>query len=119
MHRFVGYLEETAVHTYNNVITHIETPGTHLNEAWATLPAPQLAQGYYRLPEGATWTDTLKCMMADEAHHRDANHTYATLDQKDPNPFVFRHKEDAIKAWRMDNSGLNTPGIESVEKGSS
>ena len=33
MHRFVGYLEETACSTYVNIITHVETPGTHLNLA--------------------------------------------------------------------------------------
>jgi Alternative oxidase len=33
MHRFVGYLEETACHTYVNIITHTETPGTHLHTA--------------------------------------------------------------------------------------
>ena len=33
MHRFVGYLEETACHTYVNIIDHAETPGTHLYEA--------------------------------------------------------------------------------------
>jgi Alternative oxidase len=33
MHRFVGYLEETACKTYVNVIDHIETPGTKLHAA--------------------------------------------------------------------------------------
>jgi len=66
MHRFVGYLEETAVHTYCNVLDHIETPGTHLHKDWAALKAPQLAVGYWRLAEGALWSDALKCMMADE-----------------------------------------------------
>merc|ERR550537_1772526 len=37
MHRFVGYLEQTACHTYHNIITHIETPGTKLHAAWADL----------------------------------------------------------------------------------
>jgi Alternative oxidase len=33
MHRFVGYLEETACKTYINVIDHIETPRTQLHDA--------------------------------------------------------------------------------------
>ena len=33
MHRFVGYLEETACSTYVNVISHAETPGTNLYQA--------------------------------------------------------------------------------------
>lgn len=43
MHRFVGYLEETAVHTYSNIVHHCETPGMHLHEEWAHLPAPEIA----------------------------------------------------------------------------
>lgn len=31
VHRFVGYLEETACHTYSNVIKHCEIPGTKLH----------------------------------------------------------------------------------------
>ena len=44
MHRFVGYLEETACKTYINVIHHVETPGTHLHDGWANLDAPALAK---------------------------------------------------------------------------
>ena len=45
-------------------IKHIETPGTHLNKAWATLPAPPMAIGYYHLPNDALWVDTLKCIVS-------------------------------------------------------
>lgn len=30
--------------------------------------------------------------MADEAHHRDVNHTFADMKNDDPNPFVTTHK---------------------------
>ena len=103
MHRFVGYLEETACHTYVSVIKQAETPGTHLHAAWNKLPAPANGIGYYRLPEDATWIDTLKCMMADETHHRDVNHTFADMKDDDPNPFVEMHKENAMQAWRMES----------------
>jgi ubiquinol oxidase len=105
VHRFVGYLEETAVHTYINIISHVEQPGTHLHKDWAHLPAPPIAVGYWRLPADAKWVDALNCMMADEAHHRDVNHTFATLKADDPNPFVLKHREDASKAWRLENDG--------------
>ena len=36
-------------------------------------------QGYYKLPSNGKWVDTLKCMMADETHHRDVNHTFADM----------------------------------------
>jgi len=64
MHRFVGYLEETACHTYVNVIKHIETPGTKLNREWKDLAAPPIAIGYWRLPSDAKWVDTLKCIVS-------------------------------------------------------
>eukprot|EP01039_Chlorochromonas_danica_P004928 gene4928-5410_t len=105
MHRFVGYLEETACATYVNTINHIETPGTKLHTAWANLAAPPLAIGYYRMPKDAMWVDTLKCMMADEANHRDVNHTFACMKSDDPNPFLQAHKEDAAFAWRLEASG--------------
>jgi hypothetical protein len=65
------------VHTYANVIEHIDKPGTHLNQNWANLPAPSVAKNYWVLGEDATWRDTLRHILADEAHHRDVNHTYA------------------------------------------
>ena len=104
MHRFVGYLEETACHTYVSVIQHAETPGTHLHTAWNKVPAPPIAIGYYRLGKDATWIDTLKCMMADESHHRDVNHTFADMKMDDPNPYLSMHKENAIRAWRLDSN---------------
>lgn len=65
MHRFVGYLEETACQTYVNVIKNCETPGTKLYNDWHTLPAPAIAIGYYRLPTDARWVDCLKCMVRE------------------------------------------------------
>jgi len=43
--------------------------------------------------------------MADESHHRDVNHTFADMKSDDPNPFLDMHKENAIKAWRLENKG--------------
>ena len=68
MHRFVGYLEETACYTYTSVIAHAETPGTKLYEAWHNLPAPAIAKGYWKLSNDATWIDTLKCMVVNVYH---------------------------------------------------
>ncbi len=51
------------------------------------------------------WVDALKCMFADECHHRDVNHTLAMLKDDDPNPFVEAHKKDAALAWRLENEG--------------
>jgi hypothetical protein len=102
VHRFVGYLEETACVTYANIIDQVQTPGTPLHEAWSGLPAPALARAYWKLPEEAMWVDTLKCMFADESNHRDVNHTFATMASDDPNPFVAKHQDNAAHAWRLE-----------------
>lgn len=99
LHRFVGYLEETAVGTYENIVKHVETEGTQLHAEWAHLHAPDIAIGYWQLPEGERmWVDTLKRMLADEAHHRDVNHTLASLASGADNPFIHEHMEDFDKA---------------------
>eukprot|EP00419_Tripos_fusus_P023060 CAMPEP_0172727794 /NCGR_PEP_ID=MMETSP1074-20121228/91876_1 /TAXON_ID=2916 /ORGANISM="Ceratium fusus, Strain PA161109" /LENGTH=358 /DNA_ID=CAMNT_0013554975 /DNA_START=49 /DNA_END=1122 /DNA_ORIENTATION=- len=108
VHRFVGYLEETACLTYANIIHQVETPGTALHKAWADLPAPALAKTYWKLHEDAMWVDCLKCMFADESNHRDVNHTFATMATDDPNPFVEKHQEDAVHAWRLEQQRCTT-----------
>jgi hypothetical protein len=107
MHSFVGYLEETAVHTYANIIENIDEPGTHLNTDWKNLKAPPIAIQYWNLEEGATWRTTLRHILADEAHHRDVNHTFAGLGPEDENPFIKEHQEnfDAAVARRLKNVG--------------
>jgi hypothetical protein len=107
VHRFVGYLEETAVHTYNNIIDHCERPGTLLHTAWKDVPAPEIAKAYWKLHDNAMLVDALKCMCADEANHRDVNHTFAAMRGDDPNPFLMAHKHDASIAWRLENQGAH------------
>jgi hypothetical protein len=101
LHRFVGYLEETAVHTYSNILTHLETEGTHLHREWRHLQAPEIAKVYWNLdPKKATWRDCLEHMLADEAHHRDVNHTFAELPRNAPNPFIHEHMHNFDAAVR-------------------
>merc|ERR1719389_599058 len=98
LHRFVGYLEETAVHTYTNIVHMTETPGTQLHTAWRDVPAPEVAVKYWRMPEDAMWVDCLKRMLADESHHRDVNHALASMPTEKlfgaDNPFVHEHIAD-------------------------
>lgn len=91
MHRFVGYLEETAVETYSNIVDHIDMPGSHLHVSWANMPAPDIAKSYWNLSKDATWKETLRHILADEAHHRDVNHAFAELDRTAASPFVHEH----------------------------
>eukprot|EP00658_Telonema_sp_P-2_P013312 TRINITY_DN15042_c0_g1_i1.p1 TRINITY_DN15042_c0_g1~~TRINITY_DN15042_c0_g1_i1.p1 ORF type:complete len:354 (+),score=86.54 TRINITY_DN15042_c0_g1_i1:58-1119(+) len=106
-HRFVGYFEETAVLTYSQVISKMEEDGTQLNKQWSDVKAPPIAVNYWRLPAGASLLDAIKQIAADEAVHRDVNHTFADMAYQDPNPFVEKHLENvesAYKAWRADST---------------
>jgi ubiquinol oxidase len=92
-HRFVGYLEQEAVLTYTREIADVDA-GRLPN--WGKMTAPDIAVDYYKMPEGKrTVRDMLLYIRADEAKHREVNHTLANLDQKtDPNPFVSQFKDD-------------------------
>jgi len=87
-HRLVGYLEEEAVVTYTKILKEID--GGEL-KAWKTTPAPEIAKKYWSLPEDATLADVVIHVRADEAHHRDVNHTLAELKDGDLNPFRDGH----------------------------
>lgn len=100
LHRFVGYIEEMAVNTYHELIEKTNTPGTKLNKAWADMPAPEIAVGYWQLPKDSKWVDVLGMLLADEAHHRDINHTFANMDGDAPNPFIIEHVAAVSKGNR-------------------
>jgi len=103
LHRFVGYLEETAVYTYSQIIDAMETPGTHLNKEWSDLKAPEIAMSYWHLEKNSKWLDVVKVICADESHHRDVNHTFANMEDWDTtNPYIDEHIEDCRKAWQRD-----------------
>lgn len=93
-HRFVGYLEEEAVHTYTRVINEIEAGNL---PAWSQMAAPEIAVAYWKMPEGhRTMLDLMLYVRADEAKHREVNHTLGNLNQReDPNPYtaIFRDQK--------------------------
>ncbi|CAK7219909.1 inducible alternative oxidase 2 [Sporothrix bragantina] len=94
-HRFVGYLEEEAVHTYTRCLAEIDAGHT---PAWTdpNFKVPEIAVRYWNMPEDKrTMRDLILYIRADEAGHRGVNHTLGNLDQKnDPNPFVSEYKGD-------------------------
>lgn len=94
-HRFVGYLEEEAVITYTRAIQEIEDGKL---PKWTTMPAPEIAVKYWNMPEGHhTMRDLLLYVRADEAKHREVNHTLGNLNQQtDPNPYVAKYKDDNV-----------------------
>jgi hypothetical protein len=76
-HRFVGYLEEEAVHTYTMLLAHLDQPGRL--PRWEAMEAPKLARDYYELPETALMKDMILAIRADESIHRDLNHKFAEI----------------------------------------
>ena len=71
-HRIVGYFEEEAVISYTLYLDEIDQ-GRSPN-----LPAPAIARHYWKLPDDATLRDVVLVVRADEAHHRDVNHGFAS-----------------------------------------
>ncbi|KAK0299879.1 inducible alternative oxidase 2 [Friedmanniomyces endolithicus] len=93
-HRFVGYLEEEAVLTYTRVLQDIDAGKL---PKFAQMQAPEIAVKYWNMPEGQrTMRDAILYIRADEAKHREVNHTLGNLDQKnDPNPFAAKFEDDS------------------------
>ncbi len=77
-HRLVGYFEEEAVISYTNYLQEIDE-GRSPN-----VPAPAIAKHYWKLPDGATLRDVVLVVRADEAHHRDVNHGFASKLSGEP-----------------------------------
>ncbi|KAI9732774.1 MAG: Alternative oxidase, mitochondrial precursor [Cirrosporium novae-zelandiae] len=91
-HRFVGYLEEEAVITYTRAIDEIDAGKL---PTWKSMRAPDIAIAYWKMPEGhQTMRDLLLYIRADEAKHREVNHTLGNLNPKtDPNPYTSEYKD--------------------------
>lgn len=86
-HRFVGYVEEEACHTYTTILSEMEDAPefSDLNE-WAKTPAPKIAKGYWHLGEQGTVYDVMRAVRADEAEHRDVNHAVSGVATQTVNP---------------------------------
>lgn len=71
-HRVVGYFEEEAVISYTLYLQEIDE-GRSPN-----VSAPAIAKHYWKMPADATLRDVVLLVRADEAHHRDINHGFAS-----------------------------------------
>ena len=71
-HRVVGYFEEEAVISYTHYLKELDEGRT------PNVPAPAIARHYWKLPDDATLRDVVLVVRADEAHHRDVNHGFAS-----------------------------------------
>ncbi|MEM7780697.1 MAG: alternative oxidase [Pseudomonadota bacterium] len=68
-HRVVAYFEEEAVISYTSYLAEVDA-GRHEN-----VPAPKIAIDYWQLPTNARLRDVIIAVRADEAEHRDVNHS--------------------------------------------
>ncbi len=71
-HRIVGYFEEEAVISYTLYLKEIDE-GRSPN-----VDAPAIAKHYWKMADDATLRDVVLLVRADEAHHRDVNHGFAS-----------------------------------------
>ncbi|WP_439532628.1 alternative oxidase [Polymorphobacter sp.] len=71
-HRLVGYFEEEAVVSYSQYLAEIDAGRVE------NVPAPLIARRYWQLADDATLRDVVLVVRADEAHHRDVNHDFAS-----------------------------------------
>ncbi|MEO6715714.1 MAG: alternative oxidase [Novosphingobium sp.] len=71
-HRVVGYFEEEAVISYTLYLKEIDE-GRSPN-----VPAPAIAKHYWKMAADTTLRDVVLLVRADEAHHRDVNHGFAS-----------------------------------------
>ena len=71
-HRVVGYFEEEAVISYTHFLAELDGGRT------PNVAAPAIARHYWKLPADATLRDVVLVVRADEAHHRDVNHGFAS-----------------------------------------
>ncbi len=70
-HRFVGFLEEEAVRSYEHYLRLVHQ-GIHEN-----IKAPERAIVYWKLPHEAKLSDVISATIKDEMLHRDVNHRFA------------------------------------------
>ena len=70
-HRVVGYFEEEAVISYTEYLVEIDAGRAE------NVPAPQIAIDYWKLGPAARLREVVIAVRADEAGHRDVNHTFA------------------------------------------
>ena len=112
-HRFVGYLEEEAVSTYTHLLEELEK-GKLPN--FNHIKLPDISWYYWtELSENSSFYDLIQRIRADEAKHRELNHTLANLNQReDRNPFAMsvstdkpqpRHdmKNHKAKGWKRED----------------
>ena len=71
-HRMIAYFEEEAVKSYTDYLRLVESGEVE------NVPAPRLAIQYYEMGSNAKLSDLIRHVRADEQHHSEVNHKYAS-----------------------------------------
>eukprot|EP00904_Undaria_pinnatifida_P007664 jgi/Undpi1/4027/HiC_scaffold_16.g07394.m1 len=122
-HRFVGYIEEEAVHTYTVPRRAGVYPSQLLKDLddnklplFSNLPAPAIAKSYWKLGDEAMFRDLVLAVRADEANHRVVNHTFADMHKE--------FKEDSVNPFsihanvaRYSDGGVKAPAVADIANG--
>lgn len=72
-HRFVGYLEEEAIHSYSDYLDKV------LRGEIENVPAPLFGIQGWNLKKNARLSDLIIAVRNDEQHHRDVNHYFSDI----------------------------------------
>ncbi len=83
-HRIVGYFEEEAVISYTEYLQEIDEGKIE------NIKAPEIAINYWNLPLNSKLRDVIKVIRDDEAGHRDVNHSFADILNRNQNNKIFK-----------------------------
>ena len=116
-HRWVGYLEEEAVHTYTMLLEAIDEGRLPV---WKDMKAPEDAVNYYLLPEtNQKVRDMINAVRADEACHRDLNHHFADIPSwrdVESHEVTILEREDGTSTNVLKFTEVGLPDSESQQK---
>ena len=116
-HRWVGYLEEEAVHTYTLFLEAIDEGRLPV---WKDMKAPEDAISYYLLPpENQKIRDMISAIRADEACHRDLNHHFADIPawrDVEAHEVTILEREDGTSTNTLKFEPMGLPGADSEQK---
>jgi len=83
-HRIVGYFEEEAVISYTEYLQEIDEGKIE------NIKAPEIAINYWNLPLNSKLRDVIKVIRDDEAGHRDVNHSFADILNRNQDNKIFK-----------------------------
>ena len=90
-HRIVGYFEEEAVISYTEYLKEIDEGKIE------NIKAPEIAINYWNLPLNSKLRDVVEVIRDDEAGHRDVNHSFADILNKNRDNKIIEQVTDQEK----------------------